>query len=160
MAACDGFANFRGRVGRVCKRTWRPATGLHTRSARIACKPVAGRHEGARFPRTAAFRFANPSYTAISDVLLSAWLSSGLQTIVACHGEGRLPKAALVTCSAWEVVSIGRASKGTAICPDEPRASLVARFAEAAPLSRLSGSSVRLPCVQNDGFHEEHCMVY
>ena len=65
--------------GGFAKRTWQPATGLQARGAMIARKPVAGRHEGARFPRTAAFRFANPFYAAISDVLSSARLSSGLQ---------------------------------------------------------------------------------
>ncbi len=139
---------------------WRPATGLQARGARITRKPVAGRHEGARFPRTAAFRFANPSYAAISDVLLSARLSSGLQNGRCLSWGGSASES-----SAHDLLSLESRVNRSGIeghrdMPGCTKDIPDVRFAEAAPLSRLSGSFVRLPCAQNDGFHEEHCMVY
>lgn len=64
-AACGGFANARGGMGRLCKVAWRPTTVLRAPGARAARKPAAGRHGRADSPKTLVARFANPSQAAI-----------------------------------------------------------------------------------------------
>ena len=49
MASCDGFANKRGGIHRVCKLFRHRTTGLQSATRSNVCKPVTARHRGLLF---------------------------------------------------------------------------------------------------------------